>query len=121
MRWTISVEYTGEDGKKSTVVLGFIGRAADGTVPDNVGVNLQESKQILHRLQETFIGPPVLHVGTALRAAQWAGLRLRLSTRSAATPVTNSRSEPGAGAGSTGSASHSLKISTAACPCHLSR
>lgn len=55
MRWTISVEYTGEDGNKSTVVLGFIERPAECTASGNVGVNLQESKQILHCLHETVV------------------------------------------------------------------
>lgn len=55
MRWTISVEYTGEDGNKSTVVLGFTERPAECTASDNVGVNLQESKQILHCLHETVV------------------------------------------------------------------
>lgn len=55
MRWTISVEYTGEDGNKSTVMLGFIERPAECTASGNVGVNLQESKQILHCLHETVV------------------------------------------------------------------
>ena len=56
MRSTITVEYMGEDGNKSTAVLGVIERAADGTVPENVGVNLNESKQLLHCLQQTVVG-----------------------------------------------------------------
>ena len=42
--------------KKSTITLGTIERAADSTVTENVGVNLQESKRILHHLQETVVG-----------------------------------------------------------------
>src|SRR6266542_3205593 len=56
MRWTITVECMGEDGNKSTVMLGAIERAAGGTVRENVGVSLQESKQILQRLQEAVVG-----------------------------------------------------------------
>ena len=56
MRWIITMECIGEDGNKSTVVLGVIERAADGTVPENVGVNLNESQRILRSLQETVVG-----------------------------------------------------------------
>ncbi len=56
MRWIITVECVGEDGEKSTITLGTIVRAADGTAAENVGVNLQESKKLLHRLQETVVG-----------------------------------------------------------------
>ena len=53
MRWIMMVECVAEDGKKSTIILGTIERTADSTVTENVGVNLQESKRILHHLQET--------------------------------------------------------------------
>ena len=53
MRWTISVESIREDRDKPTVVLCVIERVAGGTVPENVGANLNESKQILQRLQES--------------------------------------------------------------------
>jgi hypothetical protein len=49
MRLIITVECVGEDGQKSTFALGTIERVG-GTVTENVGVNLEGSKQILHRL-----------------------------------------------------------------------
>jgi hypothetical protein len=52
MRWIITVECVGEDGRKSAITLGTIERVAGGTVSGNVGVNLQEAKEIMHRLQE---------------------------------------------------------------------
>ena len=56
MRWIITVERVGEDGEKSTITQGTVVRAAEGTVTENVGVNLNESKRILQRLQETVVG-----------------------------------------------------------------
>ena len=52
MRWNIIVECVGEDGKRSTITLGTIERVAGSTTAENLGVNLQESKQIANRLQE---------------------------------------------------------------------
>lgn len=56
MRWIITVECIGDDDEKSTITLGTIGRAADSTVTENVGVNLRESKKVLPHLQETVVG-----------------------------------------------------------------
>jgi hypothetical protein len=55
MRWNIIVECVGEDGKQSTITLGTIERLAENTNAENLGVNLQESKQIANRLQDTVI------------------------------------------------------------------
>jgi hypothetical protein len=55
MRWNIIVECVGEDGKRSTIKLGTIERLAGSTTAETVGVNLQESKQIVNRLQNTVI------------------------------------------------------------------
>ena len=56
MRWIITMECIGEDGKKSIVTLGTVERTVGSTTAENVGVHLQESKQILQRLQETVVG-----------------------------------------------------------------
>jgi len=45
MRWNIILECVGEDGKRSTIALGTIERLAGSTTAENLGVNLQESKQ----------------------------------------------------------------------------
>ena len=55
MRWNIIVECVGEDGKRSTITLGTIERLAGSTTAENLGVNLQESKQIANRLQDTVV------------------------------------------------------------------
>jgi hypothetical protein len=55
MRWNIIVECVGEDGKQSTIALGTVERLAESTTAENLGVNLQESKQIVNRLQETLV------------------------------------------------------------------
>jgi len=55
MRWNIIVECVGEDGKRSTITLGTIERLAGSTTAENLGVNLQESKQIANRLQATVV------------------------------------------------------------------
>jgi hypothetical protein len=55
MRWNIKVECVGEDGKQSTITLGTIERLAGSTTAKNLGVNLQESKQIVNRLQDTVV------------------------------------------------------------------
>jgi hypothetical protein len=55
MRWNIVVECVGEYGNQSTITLGTIERLAAGTTAENLGVNLQESKQIANRLQETVV------------------------------------------------------------------
>ena len=49
MRWNIIVECVGEDGKQSTITLGTVERLAESTTAENLGVNLQESKQIANR------------------------------------------------------------------------
>jgi hypothetical protein len=55
MRWNIIVECVGEDGKQSTITLGAVERLAGSTTAENLGVNLQESKQIANRLQDTVV------------------------------------------------------------------
>jgi len=55
MRWNIILECVGEDGKQSTITLGTIERLAGRTTAENLGVNLQESKQIVNGLQETVV------------------------------------------------------------------
>ena len=55
MRWNIIVECVGEDGKQSTITLGTVERLAESTTAENLGVNLQESKQIANRLQDTVV------------------------------------------------------------------
>ena len=55
MRWNIIVECVGEDGKQSTITLGTIERLVGSTTTENLGVNLQESKQIANRLQDTVV------------------------------------------------------------------
>jgi hypothetical protein len=55
MRWNIIVECVGEDGKQSTITLGTVERLAGSTTAENLGVNLQESKQIVNRLQDTVV------------------------------------------------------------------
>ena len=52
MRWNIILECVGKDGKQSTITLGAIERLAGSTTAENLGVNLQESKQIENRLQD---------------------------------------------------------------------
>ena len=55
MRWNIIVECFGEDGRQSTTTLGTVERLAESTTAENLGVNLQESKQIVNRLQDTVV------------------------------------------------------------------
>jgi len=55
MRWNIIMECVGEDGKQYAITLGTIERLAGSTTAENLGVNLQESKQIVNRLQETVV------------------------------------------------------------------
>jgi hypothetical protein len=55
MRWNIIVECVGEYGKQSTITLGTIEWLAGSTTAENLGVNLQESKQIANRLQDTVV------------------------------------------------------------------
>jgi len=55
MRWNIILECVGEDGGQSTITLGTIERLAGSTTAENLGVNLQESKQIVNRLQDTVV------------------------------------------------------------------
>jgi len=55
LRWNIIVECVGEDGKQSTIALGTVERLAGSTTAENLGVNLQESKQIANRLQDTVV------------------------------------------------------------------
>jgi hypothetical protein len=55
MRGNIIVECVGEDGKRSTITPGTIERVAGRTTTENLGVNLQESKQIANRVQDTVI------------------------------------------------------------------
>ena len=55
MRWNIIVKCVGEDGKQSTITLGTIERLAGSTTAENLRVNLQESKQIVNRLQDTVV------------------------------------------------------------------
>jgi hypothetical protein len=50
MRWNIIVECVGEDGKRSTITLGNIERLAESTTAENLGINLQESKQIANQV-----------------------------------------------------------------------
>jgi hypothetical protein len=66
MRWNIIVECVGEDGKQSTITLGTIERLAGSTTAKNLGVNLQESKQIANRLQDTVVKQHLLHARCAL-------------------------------------------------------
>src|ERR1700746_1718097 len=55
MHWNIILECIGEDGKRSTITLGTIERPGGSTTAENLGVNLQESKQIVSRLQDTVV------------------------------------------------------------------
>ena len=55
MRWNIILECVGKDGKESTIILGTIERLAGSTTANNLGVNLQESKQIVNRLQDAVV------------------------------------------------------------------
>jgi hypothetical protein len=55
MRWNIIVKCVGEDGEQSAITLGTIERLAGSTTAENLGVNLQESKQIVNRLQDTVV------------------------------------------------------------------
>lgn len=55
MRWNIIVKCVGEDGKHSTITLGTIERLAGNTTAENLGINLQKSKLIVHRLQDTVV------------------------------------------------------------------
>ena len=48
-------ECVGEDGKQYAITVGTIERLAGSTTAENLGVNLQESKQIVNRLQETVV------------------------------------------------------------------
>src|SRR5260370_42214300 len=54
MRWNMILECVGEDGTESTITL-TIERLAGSTSAENLGVNLQESKQIVNRLQDTIV------------------------------------------------------------------
>ena len=54
MRWNMILECVGEDGTESTITL-TIERLAGSTSAENLGVNLQESKQIVNRLQGTVV------------------------------------------------------------------
>src|SRR5271157_2009251 len=49
------LECVGEDATESTITLGTIERLAGSTTANNLGVNLQESKQIVNRLQDTVV------------------------------------------------------------------
>src|SRR5271157_4534248 len=49
------LECVGEDATESTITLGTIERLAGSTTANNLGVNLQESKQIVNRLQDTIV------------------------------------------------------------------
>ena len=51
MRLKMILECVGEDGAESTT-LGTIERLARSTSAESLGVNLQESKQIVNRLQD---------------------------------------------------------------------
>ena len=55
MRWNIILECVGEDGKQHAVTLGTIERLARSTTAENLGVNLQESKQIVNLLQDAVV------------------------------------------------------------------
>ena len=55
MRWNIILECVGEDGKQYAITLDTIERLAGSTTAESLGVNLQESKQIVSRLQETVV------------------------------------------------------------------
>ena len=55
MRWNVIVECVGKDGKQSTITLGTVERLAESTTAENLGVNLQESKQIVNGLQDTVV------------------------------------------------------------------
>jgi hypothetical protein len=55
MRWNIIVEFVGEDGQQSTITLGTVERLVESTTAENLGLNLQESKQIANRLQDTVV------------------------------------------------------------------
>jgi hypothetical protein len=55
MRWNIIVECVEEDGRRSTITLGTIERLAASTTAENLGVNLEESKRIANRLQDTVV------------------------------------------------------------------
>ena len=55
MRWNIIVEFVGEDGQQSTIMLSTVERLAESTTAENLEVNLQESKQIANRLQDTVV------------------------------------------------------------------
>jgi quinol monooxygenase YgiN len=52
---TCILECVGKDGKESAITLGTIERFAGSTTAENLGVNLQESKQIVNRLQDTVV------------------------------------------------------------------
>ena len=54
-RWNSISACVGKDGKQSTITLGTIERLAGSTTAENLGVNLQESKQIVSRLQDTVV------------------------------------------------------------------
>ena len=56
MRWIIKAERVDDDGNQQpTVVLGAIERRAACTNAQNIGVNLQESQQILGKLQDVVV------------------------------------------------------------------
>ena len=55
MRWNIIAKCVGDDGEQSTIALGTIERLAGSTTAENLGINLQESKQIVNRLQDAVV------------------------------------------------------------------
>ena len=77
MRWNIIVECVGEYGKQSTITLGTIERLAGSTTAENLGVNLQESKQIANRLQDAVVkqlcaGPDAARRCCSTRAVRYS-------------------------------------------------
>src|ERR1700746_3616051 len=79
MRWNIIVEGVGEEGKRSTITLGTIERVAGSTTAENLGVNLQESKQIANRFQDTVVKQQ-LHELSSKAAARRARASLEIIT-----------------------------------------
>jgi len=83
MRWNIIVKCVGEGGKQYTITLGTIERLAESTTAENLGVNLQESKQIVNRLQETAIKQQLLEHCEHRRKCPACGRRDQLRTSAA--------------------------------------
>ena len=54
MRWNIVVKCVGEDGKQPTIS-GHDWTARRDPTAENLGLNLQESKRIVNRLQDTIV------------------------------------------------------------------